>query len=151
MRKLVYTLMLLMPLTALGQIITENDIKVDDFGSKKLKNAPKKVYFKEFSIGYQYLVEGSATGRDRNLKADVNMTAALVSELTEQDIQTITDNAYKKAEKKLTDAGFTIVSGEAAKDINEYQKGVTQMTGGETGANNTEIMIANMQVLFFQN
>lgn len=131
MRKLVYTLMLLLPLTVLGQIITEDAIRIDDFGIKKLKKAPKTVYFKDFSIGYQYIVKASSSAYDRSLKSEITMTAGLQSELTDKDIQDITDKAYLKVEKKLKDAGYEILSYDDAKNIKEYQNGGTLVIGGK--------------------
>lgn len=131
MKKLVYTLILLMPLMALGQIIPEKDIRVEAFGNKKLKNAPKKVYFREFSIGYQSIIEADATGIDRQASTKISMTAGLDSELTEVDIQSITDQAYKKATAQLLDAGFVIITHEEAKKIDEFQKRVNTLVGGK--------------------
>lgn len=131
MKNILYTLLLIMPLTVLGQIIKEKDIRIDNNGNRKLKNAPKQVYFREFSIGYQTIIEASTTGFDRKASTKIAMTAGLDSELTETDIQNITDQAYKKAVKKLTDAGFTIISHEEAKKIDEYQKRINITVGGK--------------------
>ena len=131
MRNLLYALLLVMPLTALGQIINEKDIRVEDFGGKKLKNAPKKVFFREFSIGYQSIIEANTTGFDRKASTKISMTAGLDSELTEADIQSITDEAYKKVKQKLADAGISIISHVDAKKIDEYQKRVNTTLGGK--------------------
>src|SRR5690554_5485293 len=131
MKNLIYTLLLIMPLSLSAQIITEKDVKISESGAKKLKKAPKKVYFKEFSIGYQSIVEASTTGIDRKASTKVTMTAGLDSELTEADVQKITDDAYKKVAKRITDAGFSIISSAEAKKIDEYQKRVNTTVGGK--------------------
>ena len=131
MKHFLYTLLLVMPLTVSAQIITEKDIKISDAGAKKFKNAPKKVYFKEFNIGYQSIIEANTTGVDRKASTKISMTAGLDSELTEADVQKITDDAYKKVVDKLTGAGFSIISSAEAKQIDEYQKRVNTTVGGQ--------------------
>ena len=131
MKNLLYILLLVLPITISAQIINEKDIRIEDYGGKKLKKAPKRVYFREFSIGYQSLIEAKTTGFDRKASTKVTMTAGLDSELTEADIQAITDKAYKRAVEKLENAGFTIISSAEAKKIEEYQKRVNTTVGGE--------------------
>jgi hypothetical protein len=131
MRKIIYSLLLLLPLSVFGQIIHEKDVKISEQGAKKLKKAPKKVYFREFSIGYQSIIEANTTGIDRKASTKISMTAGLDSELTETDIQAITDKAYKRVVEKLENAGFTIITSAEAKEIDEYQKRVNTTVGGE--------------------
>lgn len=131
MKKLIYILLFLIPSTLSAQIITEKDVNISESGTKKLKNAPKKIYFKEFSIGYQSIIEASTVGIDRKASTKVTMTAGLDSELTEADVQKITDDAYAKVVRRLTDAGFSIISSAEAKKIDEYQKKVNTTVGGK--------------------
>ncbi|GEM_PF-1361983 len=131
MKKLIYILLFLIPSVLSAQIITEKDVKISESGTKKLKNAPKKIYFKEFSIGYQSIIEASTVGIDRKASTKISMTAGLDSELTEADVQKITDDAYAKVVRRLTDAGFSIISSAEAKKIDEYQKKVNTTVGGK--------------------
>jgi len=131
MKKIIYILLLLIPAALSAQIITEKDVKISESGTKKLKNAPKKIYFKEFSIGYQSIIEASTVGIDRKASTKISMTAGLDSELTEADVQKITDDAYAKVVRRLTDAGFSIISSAEAKKIDEYQKKVNTTVGGK--------------------
>ncbi len=131
MKHLLYTLLLMIPLTLSAQIISEKDIKISESGTKKFKNAPKKVYFKEFNIGYQSIIEANTTAIDRKASTKISRTAGLDSELTEADVQKITDDAYKKIVDKLTAAGFSIISSAEAKQIDEYQKRVNTTVGGK--------------------
>lgn len=55
------------------------------------------------------------------------MTAGLDSELREADIQSITDEAYKKGSQILTETGFSIISYVEAKKIMNIKKELIRM------------------------
>lgn len=55
------------------------------------------------------------------------MTAGLDSELREVDIQSITDEAYKKGSQILTETGFPIISYVEAKKIMNIKKELIRM------------------------
>lgn len=131
MKLLLYIILSILPFSGITQIISESAIRFDETGAKKLNNAPKKVYFREFNIGYQSIIESSITGFDRQAVTKISMTAGLDSELSEKDIQSITDKAYQKVSDKLQKAGFTIITQVEAKKINEFQKKVNTLYGGK--------------------
>ena len=130
MKTILYICLLFIPIMVNAPIISKTDVRIDEFGAKKLKNAPKKIYFREFNIGYQTIIESSTTGFDRKASTKISMTAGLDSELTQTDIQGITDKAYQKVVDKLKNAGYSIISHEEAKNIDEFQKRVNTLVGG---------------------
>ncbi len=132
MKKIILTLLLSIPFIVNAQIISEKDVKITESGAKKLQDSPKKIYFREFTIGYQYIIESSTSGYDGKSKTNISMTAGLVSELSDDDIQNITDNAYQKVAKSLQQAGFTIVTTDEAKAIGEFKGRNNIFVGGQS-------------------
>lgn len=144
-----YLCLFFLPFLADTPIISKSDVRIDEFGAKKLKNAPKKVYFREFNIGYQTIIESNTTGFDRKASTKISMTAGLDSELTEADIQSITDNAYKKVIAKLTAAGIEVIAHEEAKKIEEFQQKVNTTVGGEFSYKNGFVYTQPTGTIFF--
>ncbi len=125
-------LLLAMPFIANAQIISKSDLDITEVGTRKLNKVPKKIYIKEFNIGYQYLEDASTTSTNSdNSKETVAIAAVLNAGLTTDDIQSITDKAYQKFSKRLKDAGFELVGEDVASKIPYFQSGkVNKAIGG---------------------
>ncbi len=126
-------LLLAIPFFANAQIISKSDLDITEVGARKLKKVPKKIYIKEFNVGYQYLEDASTTSTNNdNSKETVSIAAVLNAGLTTADIQSITDKAYQKFSKRLKDAGFELVEEDVASRIPYFQSGkVTKAIGGK--------------------
>lgn len=131
MKKLVFFLLIL-PFLANAQIISKSDLDFTETGTKKLKKIPRKIYIKEFNVGYQYIEDASAESKNNDKSTEtISIAAILNADLTTDDVQSITDKAYRKFTQQLGDAGFEFVGEEEAVKIPFFNSGiVTKNIGG---------------------
>lgn len=129
MKNLLFTFLLIIPFAAFAQIINEKGIRVESSSLRQLKDAPKKVYFQEFSTDYHSIIEANTTGFNKNTSNKISIAADLDSILSEMDIQSIADEAYKSVALKLTGAGSSLVSQVETKTIDGYQKRIKSTVG----------------------
>lgn len=129
MKRMCLLLALLLPLVMSAQIVTEKSIKDYSYGEKKLRKAPKKLYIKEFYINYQVLASETATSINRSNRDEVSMTIGLVSDLTADDMQALTNRAYSRVKTRLEKAGIELVTFEEAGQIKQFQ-GKSTVAGG---------------------
>ncbi|MGW8123127.1 hypothetical protein ACV07N_10760 [Roseivirga echinicomitans] len=125
-------LLLVIPFFANAQIVSKGILDFSDSGTKKLRDIPKKIYIKEFNVGYQYFEDGSAKSENYDKSTEsITIAAILNAGLTTDDVQNITDEAYRKFSNQLKDAGFELVGEEEASEIPFFQSGqVTRNVGG---------------------
>lgn len=109
---------------AQAQLVTDKEIKSGGYGEKKMKKAPKKVYINRFFVNYQVLSSSSEISN----KAKTSMTVGL-NGIEPEDMQQITDNAYKMVTDKLTAAGFELVGADEAAGIDKFE-GWERLQGG---------------------
>ena len=96
MKKLIYIALILFPFVVNAQIVTEKSVKISGNEAKKLDKAPKKVFFKEFNIGYQVIAQNSTVSISGSNRDKVSITAGLDSKLVGEDFVAITNKAYEK-------------------------------------------------------
>jgi hypothetical protein len=126
MKKLLVILAILISTLSYGQLVTDKNTYNKSYGEKKLKDAPKKIYLNQFNVNYQVLAassEASAGGRTR-----AEMAVGLVG-IELEDMQEITDNAYKMVVDKLQSAGIEILKAEVAGKTDFYSDWI-KVTGG---------------------
>ncbi len=141
MKKLFITSMMLM-LTQfmIAQTIGEVDLKeINNYGLRKLKDAPKKVFISQFRINFQtmYLdtekkAGGFRGGSDytRSYKSAVSASVALgLKGLQEKDLIDVTDELYKNLVDQLKAEGFEIITAEQAL-VSDELKDWVKRTGG---------------------
>jgi len=109
-----------------AQLVTDKDLKDSSYGEKKLKKAPKKVYINKFNVNYQVLA--SSTETSSYGKTKTQMAVGLVG-IELEDMQEITDNAYKMVVQKFKDAGIEIVTADEAGQTKFYSDW-TRISGG---------------------
>lgn len=129
MKKILIITLMCLPLFGYSQIITEKDVKDWGYGEKKLKKAPKKIYVKDFFVNYQVLSSNSETATNSDLGTSKAMMSVGLTGLETEDFQEITDTAYERLVKKLSDAGYEIVSSEEAGKTEMFQD-YTKVAGG---------------------
>ncbi|MBL0766383.1 hypothetical protein [Marivirga atlantica] len=134
MKKLIILILVCTPFMLSAQVLTKKDLKDRSYGAKKLKKAPREIYINSFYIDYQTYKAVSASAASGFNKSTASIAVGMISELSPEDFQQITDKAYARAEKKLKEAGFRIVPAEEAKDIDMFKKldmikGGTNITG----------------------
>ncbi len=124
--------LLAIPFIANAQIVSKSDLDITETGAKKFKKIPKKIYIKEFNVGYQYMENATAESKNDDESTEtISMSVILNADLTTDDVQSITDKAYQKFSKQLEDAGFELVGEEEASKLPFFQSGkVTKIVGG---------------------
>lgn len=134
-----FTAIIILPLTA--QTIGEVDLKgINNYGLRKLKDGPKKVFIGQFRLNFQtmYIASekkkgGFRGGSDytRSYKSDVEASLAIgLKGLKEQDLIDITNQLYQDLVAKLKAEGYEIIPASAAGKIevlNDWEK----RTGGQ--------------------
>jgi len=118
-----------------AQSVKKSKLKFGGYGQKKFNDAEKKIFIEQFSINYQYIyakTKKKKGGRQIGGGYLGDAKAALflgLGDLNTSDLQKITDNVYADFAKKLTDAGYTVLSGDDFKD-HDYYNGSETFTGG---------------------
>lgn len=149
MKKLLLLTFICLPLLLSAQVLTKKDLKDRSYGANKLKKAPKEIYINSFYIDYQTYKAVTASTASGLSRSTASIAVGMNSELTPEDFQQITDKAYARAEKKLTDAGFRIVPAEEAKDIDMFQK-LNMFKGGTNITNNSVNTIPSNKSFFYK-
>lgn len=140
MRTVLFVLLSCCVFTATAQSISEVDLKeINNYGLKKLDDAPKKVYISQFRFNFQTLyldkerkVGGFRGGSEytRSYKSDVEANLSIgLKGLQEQDLVDIVNEAYKDLTDKIKAAGYELVSVDAAAATDEMQ-GWQRKAGG---------------------
>lgn len=141
MKKLaIYALLLLCCNSLFAQTIGEVDLKeINNYGLRKLKDAPKKVFISQFRVNFQtmYLdtekkAGGFRGGSDytRSYKSAVSASLSLgLKGIQEKDLIDITDELYKNLTSQLKAEGFEIITAEQALASDELKDWVKR-TGG---------------------
>ena len=120
---------------AQAQVITEKDVKIGGYGTKKFKKAPKKAYIANFKVYFHVIASASAksTGGSSfgTLKGNTktSMTVA-VDGVDVDEFQRITDVTYQKFVADLESKGFEIIDTEEASKI-EFYDGWEMKQGGK--------------------
>ncbi len=107
---------------------------VQGFGTKKFKDAPKKIFIAEFAVNYQLLLNMSKSvaatstmGGGRRGKATAVLILG-VPNIEAKDLQANTDRLYKEYVDRLESEGFEIVDASVA-EATEYYANYTKYTG----------------------
>jgi len=140
MRRILALILSLSFFAANAQSIGEVDLKtVNNYGLKKLDDAPKKIYISQFRFNFQTLyldkerkVGGFRGGSDytRSYKSDVQANLSIgLKGLQEQDLIDIVNEAYKDLTEKVKAAGYELVPTETAAATEEMQ-GWQRKAGG---------------------
>lgn len=141
MKKLfIASMMLMLSQFIIAQTIGEVDLKeINNYGLRKLKDAPKKVFISQFRINFQTMYldtekksGGFRGGSDytRSYKSAVFATVALgLKGLQEKDLIDITDELYKNLVDQLKAEGFEIITAEQAL-VSDELKDWVKRTGG---------------------
>ena len=140
MRTVLFALLSCCVFTATSQSISEVDLKeINNYGLKKLDDAPKKVYISQFRFNFQTLyldkerkVGGFRGGSEytRSYKSDVEANLSIgLKGLQEQDLIDIVNEAYKDLTDKVKAAGYELISVDAAAAAEEMQ-GWQRKAGG---------------------
>ena len=141
MKKLaIYAVLLFCCNNLIAQTIGEVDLKdINNYGLRKLKDAPKKVFISQFKVNFQtmYLATekksgGFRGGSDytRSYKSAVSASLSLgLKGIQENDLIDITDELYKSLTDQLKAEGFEIITAEQALAAEELQDWVKR-TGG---------------------
>jgi hypothetical protein len=121
-----------------AQNIGEVDLKeINNYGLKKLKDAPKKVFIGQFRLNFQtmYLDTEKKSGGfrggseyTRSYKSDVSASLAIgLKGLNEQDLIDITNKLYEDLEAKFKAEGYEIIPASKAgtiESLNDWEKRV---------------------------
>lgn len=119
-----------------GQTVEKSKIKFGGYGAKKFNKGGKKVFIEQFDVSYQYIYAKSTQtrgGRQAGGGYLGNAKAALflgLDGITPEQLQEITDKAYKDFTDKLEKKGFSILTGEDFK-AHAYYAGSNSHKGGE--------------------
>jgi len=95
---------------------------------KNWTSYPKSI-FQRMQYRIPVIAQYSAVSISGSNSDKVSITAGLDSKLVGEDFVAITKKVYEKVAKRLTDAGFEIVSGEEAGKI-DYYKSTNPLYGG---------------------
>lgn len=114
--KLFMLLMLSVTLLYAQQVDKLETKNLSSYGMKKFSEAPKKIFIQHFFVNYQMLFDqieiakgGREIGGGRRGDAKAQLVLG-VNGVDENDLQSMTDQLYQNYVKKLTDAGYEIVS-----------------------------------------
>jgi hypothetical protein len=111
-----------------AQSVKKSKLKFGGYGQKKFNKADKRIFIEQFSINYQYIYAKTKKKRGgRQLGGGYlgNAKAALflgLGNINPDELQKLTDQVYNDFIKKLTNAGFTILTGENFKNHSYYSK-----------------------------
>lgn len=129
MKRIVITnLLTLAFLVGYSQLIPEKKIDVSQMKSKKMDEAPKKVYIKDFKVFYQMIAEAEKTSYGgRQLGGGSykgNATARLavgVEGVEAEDLQEMTNSIYSNYIQKLEGMGLEVLTSKDIPAIDFYE------------------------------
>lgn len=125
---LLFSFVLMFSLNSGAQSVKKSKLKFGGYGQKKFNKAGKKIFIEQFSINYQYIYAKTKKKRGgRQLGGGYlgNAKAALflgLGNINPDKLQKLTDQVYNDFTKKLTNAGFTILTGDDFKNHSYYSK-----------------------------
>lgn len=117
-----------------AQSISELKVASTENGKGKLKKAPKKIYIADFKVYYQVLYVAQEKKKARvysdMIQSATNARLSMgLQGVSEEDLIGNTDHLYQSVVKKLTAAGYEMVSADQMAGIKEF-KGWERKKGG---------------------
>ena len=133
-KKLFFIAAVLTIYIANAQQISEVKLKTNQFGLKKAKKGPKKVFIKSFNIYYEVYKEavdyknGYNGTRGKKVGSATARAAVGLDGVQSQDIQEKTNRLYQEFVNDFTSNGYEIITAEEASKV-EFFEGWKKVTG----------------------
>ena len=120
--------------TSNAQTISELKVASTETGKGKLKKAPKKIYIADFKVYYQVLYVAQEKKKARvysdMIQSATQATLSMgLQGISESDLSENTNHLYQMTVKKLTAAGYEMVTPDQMAGIKEF-KGWERKKGG---------------------
>ncbi len=103
--------------TSFSQDVGKMDYKTDGFTQKKFNHPEKKIFIQQFTVNYQTVMVSYAKAKGGSSRGGAVAGMALgLDGVSNEQLQSMTDEYYKEFVSKLESAGFTILT------VDEVQK-----------------------------
>lgn len=106
---------------ALGQKVGKIDWKADGFTQKKFNNSEKKIFIQHFIVNYQTVMVSYAKARGGNSYSGAVAGLALgLDEVTDEQLQNMTNQYYNDFVAKLESSGFKIMTVDEVQQVAHF-------------------------------